>query len=175
MVPGTFKAISLLLSASSPLPSSFAPHGTTRRHVLKLTPALALALSVASNPAGATAALSANQGVEKLPGEIKLLTTKAKMLRGAVSSSAAIRRAFPLDPTPGVNNYRAITDAVKNAKEEVLLPLSAALAAAAEFTYGSLPPEKIKLLALQPLLMKGHLLELDQVRACFQPSNAVAT
>lgn len=55
----------------------------------------------------------------------------------------------------------SITGTVTRAKVSVLIPLQAALvrAAGAENT---LSPELQKELRLQPLLMKGHLLELDQ-------------
>ena len=79
-------------------------------------------------------------------------------------SGAANRRLLPLDPTPGVNNYASLTDKVKRDRERVLLPLQAAMVATASAagSAGRLPDELQKQLALQPLLMKGHLLELEQ-------------
>ena len=76
-------------------------------------------------------------------------------------AGANARRSLPLDPTPGVNNYAALTATVVRDKQAVLLPLQAnfkALAAAAAVNQ-SLPPELQKQLELQPLLMQGHMLE----------------
>jgi hypothetical protein len=94
---------------------------------------------------------------------MRVLLTKAKALRGYVANTAAARRSFPMDPDPEVNNYLKLKDAVERAQATVLLPLLAALerkAGAAQ-----LPEEQQKQLAQQPLLLKGHLLELEQALA----------
>lgn len=102
-----------------------------------------------------------------MPAEIKLLATKAKALREAVRTGAGERRKSPMDMAPGVNNYEKLTTRVLRDREAVLLPLQAALAAYA--ATASLPNSEFqKQLALQPLLMKGHLLELDQAVAQLQ-------
>eukprot|EP00320_Phaeocystis_rex_P015032 CAMPEP_0119071656 /NCGR_PEP_ID=MMETSP1178-20130426/52757_1 /TAXON_ID=33656 /ORGANISM="unid sp, Strain CCMP2000" /LENGTH=194 /DNA_ID=CAMNT_0007053595 /DNA_START=18 /DNA_END=602 /DNA_ORIENTATION=- len=136
------------------------PAGLTRRDALV---AVASAPALLARPALTPAASSAVKDIET----VKILASKAKALRATVRSGAAGRRQLPLDPTPGYNNYASTTDAVKRAKQKTLLPLQAAMAASASSAVG-LPDELQKSLALQPLLMKGHLLELDQALAEFK-------
>ena len=88
------------------------------------------------------------------------MAAKAKALRATVRSTAGNRRALPLDPTPGVNNYGSTTDAVRRGQKTVLLPLLAAMKAYTAKSTG-LPEEIQTQLALQPQLMLGHLSELD--------------
>lgn len=125
-----------------------------------MTGALGTLLAASCVPPAAYAAAPAGS----VPAEIKTLATKAKALREAVHTGAGDRRKSPMDAAPGANNYDKLTARVLRDKEAVLLPLQAALAAYA--ATASLPnPEFQKQLALQPLLMKGHLLELDQAVA----------
>ena len=126
-----------------------------RRQVLA-QPALVAAVLSAGLSAPAHAAVAPKDITT-----VKLLTVKAKKLRASVRTSAGNRRSLPLDPTPGVNNYASTTGAVLRAKKEVLQPLLAAMKVAAASST-DLPDEITKPLKLQPLLMQGHLLELDQ-------------
>jgi len=134
-----------------------------RRQLLQL-PVAALPLAAALAAAPASAAVLAGYGAKlNIPDAIKVKIIKAKGLRATVRQSAQNRRSLPMDPTPGVNNYASLTDEVQRTKTIVLLPLIAALKeltkseAAAE-----LPEEQRKQLKEQPLLLKGHVLELDQ-------------
>ena len=87
---------------------------------------------------------------------------KAKNLRATVRQSAQNRRSLPFDPTPGVNNYASLTEEVERQKKQLLLPLQAALVAVvASDAAVALPEDQRKQLALQPVLLKGHILELD--------------
>ena len=120
--------------------------------------------------------------------QIKLLLIKAKKLRSAVRSGAANRRLLPMDPSPGVNNYASLTAAVLRAKKTTLIPLQAGLVPASDqrrclstlarvstqaamvatAATRALPDEMQKQLQLQPILMKGHLSELDYYLSRFK-------
>lgn len=103
--------------------------------------------------------------------ELRLLVVKAKALRGYVGQISENRRSFPMDPDPAVNNYGNIKATVVRAQGEVLLPLQRALerAAAASEAGGALPAVQQQSLALQPQLLRGHLLELELALAAGQP------
>ena len=120
---------------------------------------LATLATLPALPAAAAPATSAVKDIEN----IRALTAKAKTLRATVRSSAGNRRNLPLDPTPGVNNYASTTDAVVRAKKSVLVPLQAAMAAAAGTATG-LSDEQQKQLALQPQIMTGHMSEVPSAR-----------
>jgi len=126
------------------------PAHMSRRAVLP--PALALA----TLPASSFAASPQTPTLDS----IKVLGAKAKVLRATVRSSAGNRRTLPLDPTPGANNYASIEAAVRLGQKKVLVPLQAAMAAYAAAQTG-LPEELQKSLAQQPVLMIGHMSELD--------------
>ena len=103
--------------------------------------------------------------------KLALLIVKARELRGNVRNGAAARRTFPLDPDPTVNNYSRLTDDVQRKKVKVLLPLQEELSAVADAFEG--PEELKKQLQLQPQLLKGHLVELDQTLADFDFSESM--
>ena len=135
-----------------------APISTPSRRQLLQLPATAVGAAAAAAFSGGGAAVAADA---RLPTELQLLGIKAKKLRAAVRIGASNRRKLPFDQTPGVNNYGSLTDRVKRDKASVLLPLQSAIGAYASGAALS-DLELQKQLALQPLLMKGHLLELDQ-------------
>ena len=135
-----------------------APISTPSRRQLLQLPATAVGAAAAAAFSGCGAAVAADA---RIPTELQLLGIKAKKLRAAVRIGASNRRKLPFDQTPGVNNYGSLTDRVKRDKASVLLPLQSAIAAYASDAALS-DVELQKQLALQPLLMKGHLLELDQ-------------
>ncbi|KAL1530696.1 hypothetical protein AB1Y20_001595 [Prymnesium parvum] len=110
----------------------------------------------------APAAAAEPTGV-RISDSVKVKIIKAKSLRAMVRRSAQNRRSLPMDTTPGVNNYPSLTQELKRQEKLVLLPLQAELARIA--ASAELPEEKRKALALQPLLLKGHLLELQQALA----------
>ena len=99
--------------------------------------------------------------------QIKVLGAKAKVLRATVRSSSGNRRLLPLDPRPGFNNYASVTDTVVRAQASVLVPLQAAMATFAA-TPSGLPDDVQKQLATQALLLKGHLLELNDALGKYQ-------
>lgn len=99
--------------------------------------------------------------------QIKVLGAKAKVLRATVRSSSGNRRLLPLDPTPGFNNYASVTNMVVRAQASVLVPLQAAMTTFAAMPAG-LPDNVQKQLATQALLLKGHLLELNDALGKYQ-------
>lgn len=141
-----------------------APISTPSRRQLLQLPATAVGAAAAAAFSGCGAAVAADA---RIPTELQLLGIKAKKLRAAVRIGASNRRKLPFDQTPGVNNYGSLTDRVKRDKASVLLPLQSAIAAYASDAALS-DVELQKQLALQPLLMKGHLLELDQALGEFR-------
>jgi len=84
------------------------------------------------------------------------LGAEAKALRAAVRSGAPETRAKS-------QGYADLKSQVEKQKTAVLLPLQAAMATAAPSA--GLTADNQKRLELLPLLMKGHLLELDQALA----------
>ena len=151
-----------MLALSTVVAGLLLPHAQlTRREALV---AAAAAPALLALPTAAPAAVATPvKDIEK----IKVLAAKAKALKATVKTSAAGRRKLPLDPTPGVNNYASTTGAVTRAKQVTLLPLQAAMAAAAAPAAG-LPDDMRKKLKEQAIFMKGHLLELDQALAEFK-------
>ena len=151
--------LALLLVAPS---SCLRVPAVSRREAVRLAAASAAA-SATMLPLGANAV---PQYIVPIKDDLKILIIKAKELRTAVKNGAAARRSLPLDPTPGVNNYDALTRKVLRAKTEVLEPLRAQfkVVAADAGAKSLLTAELQKQLDLQPLLMQGHMLELDQVR-----------
>ena len=115
-------------------------------------------------------ALAVPKSIVPIKDDVKLLLVKAKSLRGAARQGAAARRNLPLDPTPGVNNYGALTENIRRAKVSTLIPLVAELKAIAKAAGEQqlLPADLQKQLELQPALLQGHMLELDQALSEFQ-------
>ena len=99
--------------------------------------------------------------------QIKVLRANAKVQRATVRSSSGNRRLLRLDPRPGFNNYASVTDTVVRAQASVLVPLQAAMATFAA-TPSGLPDDVQKQLATQALLLKGHLLELNDALGKYQ-------
>ena len=125
--------------------------GLQRRELLSALPAVAT-LVVAAPPAAA--------GSRQMD-DVKVLASKARSLRSYVGSTSSNRRLCPMDPDPNVNNYINVAENVERGKSTVLLPLQAAMTTVA--AAANLPDAELqKQLEIQPLLMKGHLLELDQ-------------
>eukprot|EP00967_Tisochrysis_lutea_P152558 scaffold299221_cov40-Tisochrysis_lutea.AAC.1 len=132
---------------------------TSRRDVLSLSFSGAAAAAAVGRWSLASAAASESVAV---PPEIRRLAQKAKALRAFVRSTAATTRK-----SSNAGTYVSLAARVQEDKEAVLLPLQAALAAYTAKTSLS-DPELQKQLGLQPLLMKGHLLELDQALTEFK-------
>jgi hypothetical protein len=139
------------------------PTGAARLSRRAVVPSALAALAL---PAASASAASADLALAQDVTAVKLLAVKAKALRATVRSSAGNRRSLPMDATPGVNNYASTTLAVRRAQAQVLVPLQAKMSAVAAAPTG-LPDELQKSLALQPLLMKGHLLELEQALGAY--------
>jgi hypothetical protein len=129
----------------------------SRREAVRLAAASATTIPLVAN--------AVPQYVVPIQDDLKILIIKAKELRTAVRNGASARRSLPLDPTPGVNNYEALTNKVLRAKVATLEPLRAQFKAVAADAGAKslLAPEIQKAFELQPLLMQGHMLELDQV------------
>jgi len=128
----------------------------SRREAVRLAAASATTIPLVAN--------AVPQYVVPIQDDLKILIIKAKELRTAVRNGASARRSLPLDPTPGVNNYEALTNKVLRAKVATLEPLRAQFKAVAADAGAKslLAPEIQKAFELQPLLMQGHMLELDQ-------------
>lgn len=128
----------------------------SRREAVRLAAASATTIPLVAN--------AVPQYVVPIQDDLKILIIKAKELRTAVRNGASARRSLPLDPTPGVNNYEALTNKVLRAKVTTLEPLRAQFKAVAADAGAKslLAPEIQKAFELQPLLMQGHMLELDQ-------------
>ena len=124
---------------------------------------------------GALAALPASAADKRLNlDDIKVLAAKARALRAFVRSTSANRRLFPMEE--GSNNYINVERGVRRGQTEVLLPLQAAMTAAAAAI--ALPDaERQKQLSNQPLLLKGHLAELGVAldQASFDPYTSKTT
>ncbi|KAL3918488.1 MAG: hypothetical protein SGPRY_006000 [Prymnesium sp.] len=127
-----------------------------RRAAVLAPPALLSLLSPAL-PAYAVAAPPA--GIDR----VKLDSIRARSLRDRVRTEAARRRSRISDRAPGAVIYQSLTDEVRRQQKTLLVPLTTSLAAIA--ATADLPKEKKEQLKLQPLLLKGHLLELDQALA----------
>ena len=148
-------SLAMLLGAASALRAPV--HSTdalSRRHLIQCTPVVAGCLAAEGLPLAAVARPTPPPSLDNL----KVLTAKARGLRGYVRSTAANRRLFPFEE--GGDNYINVANYVKNGQKTILLPLQAALIAAAAAT--TLPDEeRQKQLLLQPELLKGHFSELD--------------
>lgn len=101
----------------------------------------------------------ASQGIN-IDDSTKVAIIKAKALREMVRRRAQQRRSMPMDVTTAANNYKSLSMEVLKQRDALLLPLQAKLTDIA--AKAVLPDEQKQQLALQPLLLKGHLLELDQ-------------
>lgn len=110
----------------------------------------AVSLAAAVLPASAAQMASAAtvaSGTDLLVYKVRKLSVKASQLRAAVRSGGASTAAR-----------------VTREKASVLLPLQEAMAAAAP-GLTLLPPEDLAQASLQPLVLKGHYLELDAALA----------
>jgi hypothetical protein len=129
----------------------------TRRDALRMVSVASLSAMPVSPAAAAPKYLI------PIDDDMKLAIVRTRQLRSAVATGAAARRNLPL--IDGENNYRKLTEQVSRAKVALLLPLQQRFKALAAANVGTLPAEIEKALALQPILMQGHLLELDQALA----------
>ena len=168
------RALALLQLLLAPAHSLRVPLGASRREVATFAAASAMTLVMPPQ-----AALATSKYIVPVNDDLKLLITKAKQLRATVRNGAKARRSLPLDPTPGVNNYGSLTDNVMRSKVSVLEPLRLKFKAVAADAgeKNLLTADVQKQLALQPLLMQGHMLELDQAlkEAKFEPYTSKRT
>lgn len=168
------RALALLQLLLAPAHSLRVPLGASRREVATFAAASAMTLVMPPQ-----AALATSKYIVPVNDDLKLLITKAKQLRATVRNGAKARRSLPLDPTPGVNNYGSLTDNVLRSKVSVLEPLRLKFKAVAADAgeKNLLTADVQKQLALQPLLMQGHMLELDQAlkEAKFEPYTSKRT
>ena len=95
----------------------------SRREAVRLAAASATTIPLVAN--------AVPQYVVPIQDDLRILIIKAKELRTAVRNGASARRSLPLDPTPGVNNYEALTNKVLRAKVATLEPLRAQFKAVA--------------------------------------------
>lgn len=130
-----------------------------------------LAKFVAAAGAGAVSnadAASAARPPVLIDDKSLVLLSKARALRDSTRIGAAARRKLPFDPTPGANNYPVLTKSLRYSQTNVLVPLQEAMTRIASGDLSALPEEQRKAFALQPVLMKGHMFELDQALGSFQ-------
>lgn len=148
------RCLGLLIALAAGAHALQLPTGTrratdvSRRRVLECAPFVAVSAAVPLPAIAIAAPLD----------KIKKLSVKARSLRTYVRQAAASRRRVVKDPASG--NYADIVNTVMRGRKEVLLPLQAAITAAAAAT--PLPEGELKAqLDMQPQELKGHLSELD--------------
>jgi len=121
----------------------------TRREAFAAAACSSVLLPTAVHAARLTAEMEAAAKAKVKPLSIDELTRKARSLR-----------SFTITASKTGTPMEARHDRLVRKKEQVLMPLLAAITAVAP-TLG-LPEEKQKRAELLPMLMKGHFLELDE-------------